>query len=290
MTLSNTSPHILIFDSGVGGLSVFTHISSALPNATFSYVMDDVFCPYGDRDDGSLLPRIVSVIDRAIQQCRPQLVVVACNTASTLAIEVLRKKFTIPFVGLEPALKPAVEETSGGAVVLLATEATLGRHSVDQLWGRVGRGRQLIKVACPELVFLAEQKMRGATINYRDLCFVFDALEGVDLLSDASDQKVAAIVLGCTHFPLLSEELKRAWPAPCQWLDSGAAISRRVMTLVDGSPSRVLDQTENLWWRTSAGSDLPLQRAFSRRGFIAAGQLILGENYSAKNSTREEYS
>lgn len=296
MTLSNASPRILIFDSGVGGLSVFSHISSALPNATYSYVMDDAFCPYGEHDDGFLLPRIISVIGRAIEQCQPQLVVVACNTASTLAIDLLREKFLLPFVGLEPALKPAVEETDSGAVLLLATEATLGRRSVDQLWARVGTGRQLIKVACTELVLLAEQKVREAKIDHQHLRVLFKALAGVEPLSDESDQRIAAIVLGCTHFPLLSEELKQAWPEPCQWFDSGAAISRRVMALVDESLNRVdtyysaLDQSKNLWWCTSsAASDVPLQKAFSRRGFIAGGQLLLDENYSTQSSTLEEH-
>jgi len=286
MTHLNTQPHILVFDSGVGGLSVLPHLQRELPRAHFTYVMDDEWCPYGEKADDILLPRMVSVIGSAIELCRPQLVVIACNTASTLAMDTLRETFALPFVGVVPALKPAVESTVSGAVVLLATTATVDREYIDDLWCAFGGRRRLIKVACSDLVLLAEEKLRGREVSAEQLGRVLRAIEAEcsrSLSASAQDdESISAFVLGCTHFPLLREELESAWPQSCLWLDSGAAIARRVLSLVtspefdaDGLALSQRDRCNrsNQWWCTSRASNDDLNEAFRTLGLTAAGRL-----------------
>lgn len=290
MNPTDYSPHILVFDSGVGGLSVLTHLQRELPRARYTYVMDDEWCPYGDKADDLLLPRIVSVIGRAIDSCRPQMVVIACNTASTLAIDRLREVFTLPFVGVVPALKTAVENTASGTVVLLATAATVDRDYIDDLWSAFGHPRRLIKVACAELVGLAEDKLRGRAISADQLELMLRAVEvkcshllGVHSGSKQESEKISAFVLGCTHFPLLRDELERAWPQPCSWFDSGAAIAQRVLSIVTSPVFEIYAQPlsdgaersgiSNQWWCTSNKVDADLSRVLMEYGLVAAGQL-----------------
>jgi len=286
MTHLNTQPHILVFDSGVGGLSVLPHLQHELPRAHYTYVMDDDWCPYGEKTDDILLPRIVSVIGRAIELCRPQLVVIACNTASTLAMDTLRETFTLPFVGVVPALKPAVESTASGAVVLLATAATVDRDYIDDLWCAFGGQRQLIKVACSDLVLLAEEKLRGREVSADQLACVLRAIEAECFrslsVSAQDDESISAFVLGCTHFPLLRDELESAWSQPCLWFDSGAAIARRVLSLVaapefdaDSLALSPRDRCSRLsqWWCTSPASNDDLNEVFRSLGLTAAGRL-----------------
>ncbi len=286
MNATDRSPHILVFDSGVGGLSVLTHLQRELPRANYTYVMDDEWCPYGEKTDDILLSRIMSVIGRAIELCQPQLVVIACNTASTLAMEALRETFALPFVGVVPALKPAVENTASGAVVLLATAATVDRDYVDDLWCAVGGQRRLIKVACSDLVLLAEEKLRGRDVSADQLACVLRAIDvecSRSLSASAQDdESISAFVLGCTHFPLLRDELESAWSQPCLWFDSGAAIARRVLSLVAApefdAGARALSQRDRCnrssqWWCTSRASNEDLYEVFRKLGMTPAGRL-----------------
>ncbi len=291
MASANFVQPIVVFDSGVGGLSVLSHLRAALPDESFSYVMDDAWSPYGDKSDQQLSARVLSVIGCVIRQCRPKMVVIACNTASTLALELLRQKFAIPFVGVVPALKTATEKTSSGSVVLLATEATIQRSYVDQLWLQFGDQRRLIKVACPSLVAIAEEKLRGKQVALERFESLFQQVkrklrqDSSGVSTNQSPDRVSAFVLGCTHFPLLREELSDAWGESCLWLDSGAAIARRVGSLVtatrathqrDVAPlSQASPSVE--YWHTHDTLDSELSAALERLRLSCSGRLSLAE-------------
>ncbi|GAB3110145.1 glutamate racemase [Aestuariicella hydrocarbonica] len=228
--------HILVFDSGLGGSTVMQAIQARLPYCRFSYALDDAWFPFGEKSDAQLLPRILAYFEALLEQARPDLVVIACNTASTLALDHLRQRFEVPFVGVVPAIKPALELSRSGVVGLLATPATVRRDYVDRLWAELaltqsgleaqGR-RQLIKFSCPALVTLAEARLRGKA---------FDELEFERAVAAIKAQAGAAgvdvFVLGCTHFPALTDRLSACWPEDVQWLDSGDAIARRVEFLL----------------------------------------------------------
>jgi len=228
----NSAARVLVFDSGVGGLSILSHILQRLPSLNVSYVMDDACCPYGEKADAYLQERMQLVMARAIERCQPDLVVVACNTASTLSLQSFRQAFSLPFVGVVPAIKPAYEKTTSGAVVLLATAATVQRDYVMDLWSRFGRGRSLIRLACPELVAMAENKVRGQSIDTSQWQELVETLRDKVNAELKGGESVEAFVLGCTHFPLLRDELMQAWRDPCLWLDSGVAVAERVADLL----------------------------------------------------------
>ncbi|MGH1374355.1 MAG: glutamate racemase [Cellvibrionaceae bacterium] len=299
MSSQNSVQPIVVFDSGVGGLSVLSHLREALPNERFSYVMDDAWCPYGDKADLQLSERILSIIGRVIRQQRPKMLVVACNTASTLALELLRKTFDLPFVGVVPALKAAADNTTVGSVVLLATEATIQRDYVDHLWRKFGGSRRLIKVACPELVVLAEDKCRGREVSLETIESLMGRVKAQLAQSGRQSnaqglEPVSAFVLGCTHFPFLVDELATTWGQPCLWLDSGVAIARRVDSLLRGSETAQLadvtlpvssvpsglvpDQPRRSFaefWYTNHQPDPALSAALERLALNCAGRVLL---------------
>src|SRR5215510_1515846 len=119
-----TAPRILFFDSGMGGLTVASAVRSAEPDATLIYAADNAAFPYGAWDEPELVRRIVVVVGKLIAATRPDLVVIACNTASTLALSSLREHYEVPFVGTVPAIKPAAEQTKSGMIGVLATPGT----------------------------------------------------------------------------------------------------------------------------------------------------------------------
>lgn len=296
----NTAARVLVFDSGVGGLSVLSHLQQRLPNLTISYVMDDAWCPYGEKADSRLQERMQLVMARAIERCQPDLVVVACNTASTLSLQSFRQAFSLPFVGVVPAIKPAYEKTASGAVVLLATAATVQRDYVMDLWSRFGQGRSLIRLACPELVAMAEGKLRGQIISTQLWQELVENLRRKLKVELRHDESVAAFVLGCTHFPLVRDELVRAWGESCLWLDSGAAVAERVANLlvsseracagkrlVDGGKDRVQEVaarrinqgthkggTSGICWHTSEQLDVGLAQRLTPHQLQLAGCLF----------------
>jgi len=222
------SAPVLVFDSGVGGLSIFADIASALPTVPLAFACDNAAFPYGTKTETELLERVDVVLHALIARIQPRLVVVACNTASTVALPRLRRRFSLPIVGVVPAIKPAALISHNKVIGLLATPATVARPYTDELIREFAGNCAVIKVGSRELVELAEAKLRGATIAPVTLApllapFFADRNHSAD-----------TIVLGCTHFPLLRAELAAATPVPVQWLDSGAAIARRVASLVAG--------------------------------------------------------
>lgn len=224
MNFNGEFPRILIFDSGVGGLSILQALRQKLPGASYFYACDNEAFPYGTKSEEALISRVDQVLKKLELMVSPDLVVVACNTASTVALPVIRSHFKIPVVGVVPAIKPAAAATQSGVIGLLATPGTAARPYTLQLIDDFASHCEVIRVGSSELVEIAEDKLRGKTLNLervrRIIAPFFEA------------EKLDTIVLGCTHFPLLAEELQSSAPRPVKWIDSGEAIARRVESLL----------------------------------------------------------
>lgn len=215
---------VLVFDSGVGGLSVLQAIREELPGLRFAFVADNAGLPYGKKEASWLVQRVNAVIATALEQCDARLIVIACNTASTVVLPSLRAKHPMPIVGVVPAIKPAAQLSKAKCIGLLATPATVQRAYTDSLIQEFAADCQVVRVGSSRLVEIAEDKMRGLPFPYeefRAICSDF-----------ATHQpRPDVIVLGCTHFPLLLRECKTLFP-DVAWLDSGHAIARRVKELL----------------------------------------------------------
>ena len=215
---------VLIFDSGVGGLSVAAALRRHYPGAALSYACDNAWLPYGLRPDAVLTQRIVAVCHAAVAACRPAVLVVACNTASTLALEPLRRALSIPVIGTVPAIKPAAALSRTRHLGLLATTATVGRPYTQRLIERFAADCRVTCVAADALVTEAEAWLGGATPEPVRLNAVLTPL----WQAASADVALDTVVLGCTHFPLLTPWLAALSPVPLAWVDSGDAIARRV--------------------------------------------------------------
>lgn len=220
---NSLAPSALVFDSGVGAISIAREIRRLLPGLTLHFGIDNGFYPYGSKSEGELRPRIVEQASAMMARSGADILVVGCNTASTLALPQLREVLGQPVVGVVPAVKPAAAATRTRTFALIATEGTVNRNYTRDLIEQFANGNRVINVPAPELVHLAEAKLRGETITAEDLEPVL-----ARIFHTAGGDVVDIAVLACTHFPLLREELDRYAPRRIQWLDSGEAIARRV--------------------------------------------------------------
>ena len=256
---STEHPSALIFDSGVGAISIAREIRQLLPGLTLHFGIDNAFYPYGNKNEDELRPRIVDTASAMVAESGADILVVGCNTASTLALPELRERLQRPVVGVVPAVKPAAAASQSGTIALIATEGTVNRKYTRELIDEFANGRQVINVPAPELVQLAEAKLRGDTITATHLAPVLQRIFQVP-----GGERVDIAVLACTHFPLLRAELDRFAPRRIQWLDSGAAIARRVQWWLEelqlhlpGAP------VAGLLLSTAEDKDSSLQRAFA---------------------------
>jgi glutamate racemase len=232
--MDNFDAPILIFDSGIGGLSVLAKIRVALPTAPIVYSADYAGLPYGQKSEMEVATRVCAFLGRLSERYRPRLIVIACNTASTIALSHARAVLGVPVVGTVPAIKPAAEQSRTGVIGLLGTSATIRQAYVDRLETEFAQGKTLLRHAAPDLVEAAEAKLRGETPDPA----IFDhAIEG--LVSQAGGERMDRIVLGCTHFPLVADELHRAAMAQgltpdLELVDGSDGIARRVVHLLNG--------------------------------------------------------
>ncbi len=215
---------ILIFDSGVGGLSVAHALRQHYPSAALCYACDNAWLPYGLRDDTTLAERIITVCQAAVTACQASVLVVACNTASTLALEGLRQALSIPVIGTVPAIKPAAQLSATRHIGLLATTATVNRPYTQGLIDSFASDCRVTKIAADALVTEAEAWLAGVPL---DMSRVQQALTPLWQATKAHPA-LDTVVLGCTHFPLLQPQLVTLAPVPITWVDSGDAIARRV--------------------------------------------------------------
>jgi glutamate racemase len=221
---------ILLFDSGVGGLSVLRPTREVLPNAPIVYAADSAGFPYGTRTEADLAARVPALLGRLVERFRPRLAVIACNTASTIALDHVRSALDIPVVGTVPAIKPAAEVSRSRVIGVLGTEATVRQPYVDDLAAKFASDCTLVRHGSPELVELAEAKLAGHRVP------VDSVRAAVQPMFDAaSGDRIDTVVLACTHFPLLAEELKAAFPQVA-YVDGGPGIARRIVHLTKDQP------------------------------------------------------
>jgi glutamate racemase len=221
---------LLFFDSGVGGLSVLGPTKQLLPNAPIVYAADSAGFPYGKRTEAELATRVPALLGRLVERFRPRLAVIACNTASTIALDHARAALDIPVVGTVPAIKPAAELSKSRVIGVLGTEATVRQPYVDDLAARFAADCTVIRHGSPELVELAEAKLTGKQLSVEE---VRSAI--APMIDQPEGEKMDVMVLACTHFPLLAEEIAAAFPAIVQ-VDGGHGIARRTAYLTQGQP------------------------------------------------------
>jgi glutamate racemase len=221
------SPTILVFDSGLGGLTVYREITAARPDARFIYAADDAVFPYGGMSEPALVARVVAAMESLIEAHRPDLVVVACNTASTLVLPSLRARFAVPFVGTVPAIKPACAASTTRLVSVLGTEATVAREYTHALIREFAAGCDVTLVGSARLAALAESELRGEPVADAAV-----AAEIAPCFVDSGTARTDTIVLACTHYPLLIQRMRRLAPWPVGFLDPAPAIARRVVELI----------------------------------------------------------
>ena len=225
-----TAP-LLLFDSGVGGLSVLSELRAALPDAPVIYAADNGGLPYGPKSEAEVAARVCGLLGRMSERYRPRLICIACNTASTIALGMVRDVLAVPIVGTVPAIKPAAEQSRSGMIGLLGTAATIRQGYVDRLEAEFAADKRLLRFAAPELVDAAEAKLRGLPV---DPAVFARAAKG--LRDQPGGAAIDTVVLACTHFPLLQDELAEAFGPNVKFVDGAAGIARRIVHLTQGQP------------------------------------------------------
>jgi glutamate racemase len=265
---SNPANRVLIFDSGLGALTVLREVGKARPDAELALVADDAGFPYSRLDDKALVGRVVAVLDRYIALLNPSLVVIACNTASTLALPVVRGRFKIPFVGTVPAIKPACAQSKSKRVSVLATPATVRRDYTHQLVDEFAHGCKVTLVGGEMLANIAEGALRGVATDEEEIrreiapCFVDD------------DARTDTVVLACTHYPLILDRLIRLAPWPVDWLDPAPAIARRAAALLGPARPSAAGPARAFFTSGSMGSEA-LTKSLAGFGVeIASGEAV----------------
>jgi glutamate racemase len=227
---------VLVFDSGIGGLTVLRELRVLAPGRRFVYVADDAGFPYGAWEEGALSDRIVGLFGDLIAEHDPAVVVIACNTASTIVLPALRKAFPgTPFVGTVPAIKPAAERTRSGVVAVLATPGTVKRQYTRELIRDWGKRCHVRLVGSDRLAELAETYMRDGFVDEeavrREIAPCFVEIDG---------RRTDIVVLACTHYPFLVNRMRKTAPWPVDWIDPAEAIARRALTLLDEADGEVV--------------------------------------------------
>jgi glutamate racemase len=221
------APTILVFDSGLGGLTVFREVAAARRDAHFVYVADDAGFPYGRIAEPDLVGRVLTIMDGLIQRHAPDLVVIACNTASTLVLPHLRARFSVPFVGTVPAIKPACAASRSKLISVLGTEATVRREYTRKLIADFAGPCAVTLVGSARLASFAEAELGGTPAPDAEI-----AAEIAPCFVEEESRRTDTVVLACTHYPLLLERMRRLSPWPVAFLDPSAAIARRVVDLI----------------------------------------------------------
>ena len=263
------NPRVLVFDSGVGGLSVARAISNRLP-VNIIYATDNAAFPYGNKNEDVLIERSVAVIGEVMRQKTADIIVIACNTASTVVLPKLRELFDRPIIGVVPAIKPAAQISQTKVIGLLATPGTVQRQYTQDLIQTFAKDCQIIPKGTTELVKIAEDKLHGKEINATDIRSIVDKF--------SQEKEMDTVILACTHFPLLVEELKTVLPHIRFWVDSGEAIARRVEYWLEELKlnDSVLKETKHHCFVTKQSSKInTLEKTLQREHFDKVESLVL---------------
>lgn len=219
--MSQQKAKLLIFDSGVGGLSVYQEIQEILPHNDYIYLFDNAAYPYGELKRTTLINRVERLVTEFVEQHNIDLVVIACNTASTIVLPMLRARLSIPVVGVVPAIKPA-SNLANKAIGLIATPATITRQYTRELINDFSQSKPVEMIGSTRLVDMAEEKLRGADLDLKELEHILGPMKN----------NIDVAVLGCTHFPLIKNEIQSVLGSEVLLIDSGVAIARRVESLL----------------------------------------------------------
>jgi glutamate racemase len=258
-----TFPHILIFDSGLGGLTVLEAIHDQLPEGRFTFVADNAAFPYGALSEETLIERVISICDYFLPKIQPDILVIACSTASTLVLPLLRARFPLPVVGVVPAIKPAASLTKSKLIALLATPATVNRPDTQALIDTYAQGCSVHRVGSPMLARYAEAEFCGTPATDQELleairpCFI-----------QRQETQTDVIVLGCTHYPLILKRLEKISPWPVSWINPAPAIAQRVVSLLpefSHTPGKASSQSLGQALFTAPPSALLYHRNFLSR-------------------------
>lgn len=250
---------VLVFDSGVGGLSVLDAIVASGHSLELDYVADNAWLPYGLKSDAELQARVPALLTSLVAQWSPEIVVVACNTASTIALDQVRAALTVPVVGVVPPIKPAAALSKTGVIGLLATPATVRRTYTNDLISQFAADKRVVRFGSSALVEAAERKLRGEPPGQ---AAITETIEG--LFGAPGGGEIDVVALACTHFPLLSKELAVAAPREAAWLDSGEAIARRVANVLIAEKGEARTRRAAFTDVVAASGHFP---AFNDRGF-----------------------
>jgi glutamate racemase len=252
---------LMIFDSGVGGLSVLRPIRALIPKAPILYVADSAGYPYGTKSEHEIAVRVPALLGRLSERFDPELIVIACNTASTIALDAVRNALDLPVVGTVPAIKPAAALSKNRAIGVLGTDATVRQPYVDRLSAEFAPDCTVLRHGSAELVDIAEAKLRGTPPDPAALRRILDGL-----LAQPQGNRIDVIVLACTHFPLIEQELAAAAPWPIAFVDGKEGIARRTAWL-----------TRDVRWPDDAGENIALFTRWDdsmnayRKGFAEFG-------------------
>lgn len=225
----DASAPILLFDSGVGGLSVLAELRRVLPDAPVVYAADNGGLPYGTKTEAEVAARVCGLLGRMSERYRPRLICIACNTASTIALGMVRDVLAVPIVGTVPAIKPAALATRSGTIGLLGTAATIRQPYVDRLAAEYASDKRLLRLAAGELVGAAEAKLRGQPVDP-----AIYARAAAGLRDQPGGTEIDTVVLACTHFPLVRDELAAAFGPGVDFIDGAQGIARRIVHLTQG--------------------------------------------------------
>jgi len=257
---------ILVFDSGLGGLTVFTEVAKLRPHAALFYCADDAGFPYGPLSDEALVARVMEVMEKLVAELTPDLVIVACNTAATLALPHLRARWPqIPFVGTVPAIKPAAEHSRSRFISVLATPGTVARDYTRGLIASFADHCEVTLVGSPRLAPLAEDFMRGVAVSEEAI-----AREIAPCFVTRDDARTDVVVLACTHYPLLLDYFRRLSPWPVEWIDPAPAIARQADRLLAervGPDRATAAPKPRAIFTSGARPEPPLAAALTRMGF-----------------------
>ena len=264
--MATTDRPVLVFDSGIGGLTVLREARVLMPDRRFVYVADDAAFPYGAWEEKALAGRIVGLFGELIAEHDPELVIVACNTASTIVLQALREAYpSTPFVGTVPAIKPAAERTRSGLVSVLATPGTVKRQYTRDLIAQWGRKCHVRLVGSDRLAGLAETYMREGFVDEEAVraeiapCFI-----------EKDGRRTDIVVLACTHYPFLVNRMRKTAPWPVDWIDPAEAIARRALSLLPPKRSDAPPQGEDIAIFTSGKPDFAGRRLMQGFGLKVA--------------------
>jgi len=261
-----TDRPVLMFDSGIGGLTVLREARVLMPDRRFVYVADDAGFPYGDWEEEALRARIVELFGRLLAAHRPQIAVIPCNTASTLVLSDLRAAYPdTPFVGTVPAIKPAAERTRSGLVSVLATPGTVKRAYTRDLIQSFANECHVRLVGSQNLARMAEAYIRGKPLD--------DAAVSAEIspcFIEQDGRRTDIVVLACTHYPFLANVFRRLAPWPVDWLDPAEAIARRALSLIPAASVAEPEHEPDLAVFTSGGADFLTRRLMQGFGLTVA--------------------